>query len=109
MRRYPASARSKTYQLKITKFKNGKPEEFLKMTKNPRTEISGTGTTSVEVRTNYLRTLLCVESLSEFYSLESQVVVTTKNRVNFIMEDLLRFPPQKFTFQVEAHDAPRNA
>ena len=45
--RYPASATSETYDLKLQTFENGKPEEFLQMIKDFKTGIDVTGTNSV--------------------------------------------------------------
>ena len=52
MRRYPTSATSNTYNLKAQTFENGKPEEFLQMTKDSKTAVDGTGTTSVTGKKN---------------------------------------------------------
>ena len=52
MRRYPATATSDTYELKIAMFENSKPEEFLKMMKNFKTSVNGTGSTGVAGKTN---------------------------------------------------------
>ena len=43
---YPALATSKTYELKVPTFENGKPEGFLQMMKYPKTTTNRTGTTS---------------------------------------------------------------
>ena len=47
MRRDPESATSKTYELKMAMLENRKPEEFLSMMNNFKTEIYGTGTTII--------------------------------------------------------------
>ena len=46
MRRDPASATSETYELKFQTYENGKPEEFLEMMKDFKTNTDRTGTTS---------------------------------------------------------------
>ena len=46
------------YELKMTTFENGQREDFLGLLKNFKTSIDGTGTTTVAVRINYLRTML---------------------------------------------------
>ena len=43
---YPMAATSKTYELKVPTFENGKPEEFLKRMKKFNTAIGRTGTTT---------------------------------------------------------------
>ena len=58
----PASAASERYELKMATFKNVKPERFLMLLNNFKTEFDGTGTTSAEVKTNYLCMMLRVES-----------------------------------------------
>ena len=45
MRQDPASSTSDVYELKIAMFENSKPEEFLKMMKNIKKEVNGTGST----------------------------------------------------------------
>ena len=51
MIRDPAAADSETCDLKISMFKYRKPEEFLKMMNNFKTEIDGTGTTTAAGKT----------------------------------------------------------
>ena len=63
MHQDPTSSTSKTYELKITTFKNDKPEEFLKMMKNFNTVIYGTRTTTAAGKIDCLRTLLRGEYL----------------------------------------------
>ena len=66
MRRDPTSATSDTYELKVQTFENGKPEEFLKMMKDFKTETDGTGTTSATGNIQFLRIVLRGEALREF-------------------------------------------
>ena len=47
MRQELVSATSKTYELEVQTFENDKPEEFLQMTKEFKTAVDGTGTTSM--------------------------------------------------------------
>ena len=54
----PMAATSKTYELKVPTFENGKPEEFLKRMKKFNTAIGKTGTTTTAGKINYLLTLL---------------------------------------------------
>ena len=58
MRRDPESAASDTYELKFQTFENVKPEEFLKMMKDFKTETDGTGTTSATGEIQFLCTIL---------------------------------------------------
>ena len=73
MRRYSASATSRTYKLKVQTFENGKLEEFLQITKDFKTAVDGTGTTSVTGENQFLRTILRREALSEFDVIAGQV------------------------------------
>ena len=59
----PASATSETYELKVQKSKNGKPEEFLQMMKDFKNGIDSTGTTSASGKIQFLRTMLRMEAL----------------------------------------------
>ena len=77
--------------MKISTFKNGKPEEFLVLTNNFKSEIDGTGTTSAPGRINYLLTMLHGESLQEFDELASQINGTTNANLNFIKERILGY------------------
>ena len=52
MRRDPASATSKTYDLKFQTFENVKPEEFLQMMKDSKTATEEMGTTSATRKSN---------------------------------------------------------
>ena len=63
MRRDPASTTSKTYELKVHTFENGKPEEFLQMMKDFKTGIDGTATTSATGKIKFLTTMICGEKL----------------------------------------------
>ena len=87
----PIAATSKTYELKVSTFENGKPEEFLKMMKKFNTAIGGTEATTTAQKTNYIRTLLGGEALRESDQLESQVTGTTNAHLNFIKEGLLGY------------------
>ena len=66
MQQDPASASSDTYELKIAMSENTKPEEFLKIMKNFKIAVHGTGSTIVSGKTNDLRTILSGEFLQEF-------------------------------------------
>ena len=89
MCRDPASATSKTYELKVQTFENGKPEEFLQMTKDFKNATDGTGTTSATGRIQFLRTMLRGEALREFDVISSQVGITTNGNLKLIKEGLL--------------------
>ena len=58
MRQDPASDTSDTYKLKVQTFENGKPEEFLQMMKNFKTDVVRTGTTSTTGTIQFIRTML---------------------------------------------------
>ena len=78
---YPASATSETYELKAQTFKNGKPEEFLQMTKEFKTDVDGTGTTFVTGKIQFLRTMLRGEALREFDVITGQVGSTNNTHL----------------------------
>ena len=54
MRRNPTSAISETYNINISMFEDGQPEEFLALLNNFSIAIDGTGTTSPSGRINYV-------------------------------------------------------
>ena len=89
----PASATSETYKLSIYTFENGKPEEFLALVENFKTAIDGTGTRSVPVWVNYLRTMLYGEAQREFDKSASQFSGTKNAHLKFIREGLLGYFP----------------
>ena len=60
------SSASETYKLKMATFKNGQPEYFLVLTKNFKTTIDRTGTTTVAIRISYIRNMIYGEALREF-------------------------------------------
>ena len=93
MRQDPASAASKTYELKVQMFENGKPEEFLQMMKDFKTGTDGTGTTSAPENIQFLRKMLRGETLWEFDVIASQVGITTNVHLKQIKEVLLSYPP----------------
>ena len=59
MRWNPKLSASEMYKLKISTFKNGKPEEFLALMNNFKNAIDRTGTTSMSGSINCIRTMLC--------------------------------------------------
>ena len=59
MRQDPASATSDTYELKVQTLENCKPEEFLQMMKNFKTDVVRTGTTSTTGTIQFICTMLC--------------------------------------------------
>ena len=63
---------SERYNINISIFKDGHPEEFLTLLKNFIIAIDGTGTTSWPGRINYICTILCGEARIEFNELASQ-------------------------------------
>ena len=71
MRWNPLDAASETYELKIVTFKNGQPEELLRLMKKSKRAIDGTGTKTAAGKTNHLRTMLHWEALQEFDKLAS--------------------------------------
>ena len=81
MRRYPASAASDTYKLKVQIFENGKLKEFLQMKKDFKTGTKGTGSTSSDGKIQFLRTMLCGKYLREFEIITSQFVSTTNGHL----------------------------
>ena len=85
----PTSTTSKTYNIELATFKNGKPEELIQTTKDFKTKIYGIGTTSDTRKPHYLRAILRGEDLRELYDLASHVVGMKKSHLNFIKEELL--------------------
>ena len=63
------SETSEMYNINMTTFENGKPEEILTLLNNSKIAIDGTGTTSATGRIEYLRTMLRGEGLREFNEL----------------------------------------
>ena len=76
MRRKPASATSKTYELQMKIF-YGQPEELIALLKNFKKVANRTGTTAVSRWIKYLWTTICVEALQDFDEQVSQNNVTT--------------------------------
>ena len=94
MRQNPSDADLETYELNISTFENGQPEELLKLMKNFKRVFDGTGTTTAAEKTNYLRNVLREEALREFYELSNQNTGTNNTHLEFIQEGLLGyFPP----------------
>ena len=79
------------------------------MTKNFKTTINGTGSTSTTRRVYHLRDLLCGKALIEFNYLEIQVTGTINTHLNFIKEGLLGYFCNQRTYQEEACTVMRNA
>ena len=88
-----ASATSETYKLKVQTFANSKPEEFLQNTKDFKTGIYGTVTTSVPGKIQFLRTMLHREAPREFDVITSQIGSTNNTHLKQINEGLLSYPP----------------
>ena len=63
MWRNPTPDTSDTYNINMSTFEDGQPEEFLALLNNFRNAIYGTGTTSPSVQMNYLRMMLRGEDL----------------------------------------------
>ena len=63
MWRNPVSATLETYKLNTKIFENGQPEELITLLNNFNKATKGTGTTAVDRRINYLRTMLHEEAL----------------------------------------------
>ena len=66
MKRKSIPSASETYNMNISMFNDGQPDEFLALLNNFKIEIDGTGTTSPPGRINYLLTMLCGQALREF-------------------------------------------
>ena len=88
MRREPASATSKTYELKVQTFENGIPEDFLQTTKGFKTAVDGTGTTSATGKFQFLRIMLRREALREFDVISGQVESTNNTHLKKIKDSL---------------------
>ena len=80
---------SKTYEVKVPTFANGKPEYFLQMMKEFKTATNGTGTTSATGKSHFLRTVLHGKSLIELYVLAGQVSSMTNGHLRLINEGLI--------------------
>ena len=72
--------------IKITDVQNGKPEEFLQVIKDFKTNIDGTETTSDPRKIQFLRTILCGEELREFDVIAGQIVSTKSTHIKQIKE-----------------------
>ena len=82
---------SKTYELKVCTFENGKPEEFLQNMKDFKTSTDGTGTTSATRKIKFLHTMLHGEALREFNITTSKLCNTTNGNLKLIKEVLLSY------------------
>ena len=91
MRRKPATSMSETYNINMSTFEDGQPEELLVLLKNSIIAKNGTGPMSAFVQTNYLRKMLRGGALREFGELSSQNSGTTNSHVKHIVEVLLGF------------------
>ena len=91
MHQNPVSATYETHNLKVQKFENGEPEEFLQMMKDFRTGIDGTGTNSASVKIQFLCTMLYGEPLREFDVIANQVGSTINAHLKQIKEGLLGY------------------
>ena len=109
MGRKPTSATSETYNINMSSFEYGQPEDFLALLNNFRIVIDGTGTTSLSGQMNYLSTMLHVEDLREFDQSSSQNNGTTNAHLKHITEGLLGSPPNQCHIQAKVCYATRNA
>ena len=71
--RDPTSSTSDLYELRISFFDNGNPEEFLLFLHNFNTILAATGTLETVTKIQYLRTLVCGEALHQFDLLSSDM------------------------------------
>ena len=81
------------YELNISTFENGKPEEFLAILKNFKTLIDVIGITSTRRIINYIWNMLLGGALQEFDNPASQKSGRTNPHLKFVMESLLRYFP----------------
>ena len=110
--RNPTSDNLETYNINISTFEDGQPEEFLALLNNFRTVIYGTGTMSPSGRINYLRTMLRWEALRELDELASHNNGTTNAYLDHVMEGLLGGGVgggNQCPIQAKARDGPHNA
>ena len=84
--RNPTPEMSETYNIRISTFDDGKPEEFLALLK---IAVDGTGTTSPSGQMNYLHMMLYRQSQRDFYELTSQNNGTTNGQLEYITECLI--------------------
>ena len=91
MKRKSIPSASETYNMNISMFNDGQPDEFLALLNNFKIEIDGTGTTSPSGRITCLRNMLCGQALRDFDELISQNNGLTKNHLKIITEVLLGY------------------
>ena len=104
MQRKPTLAMPEKYNINMSTFEYGQPEELLAIIKNLKIEIDGIGTTSPSVRINYMCTMIRGEALIEFEKLEVNKHSTANAHIKQITEGLLRyfFPTNAFSNQNRA-------
>ena len=98
MRRNPTSAVSCTFNINMSTFDDGQPEEFLALLKNSRIEIYGTVITSPSGRINYLSMMLCEQVLRELDELVSQNNGSTNGHLRILQRVYLGISSQLTIF-----------
>ena len=91
MRRNPSQATSEKYNMNMSTFDNGQPEEFLVLLRNFKIAIDRTSMTMPTGRINYLCTMLREKSLREFDEISLQEN-TTNNHLKHTTEGLIEYP-----------------
>ena len=94
LRRDPTLPTSDLYELKISLFDNGEPEEFLLFVRNFNMTLAASGTLEAGAKYQYLCTVLCGEVLNRFDLLSTDVESAETLNVNYIIRSLSQyFPP----------------
>ena len=78
--------------MNISNFNDVKPEEFIKLMRNFKIAIDGTGRNSPSGRVKYLHTMLRGASLREYDELSLQLNITN-NHLKHITGGLPEYPP----------------
>ena len=93
LRRYPESDQSDLYELKISLFNNGDPEEFFLIVCNFNMTLDEKGTLETTVNVQYLLTLVHGEVLRQFDSLSADVEAANPLTVEDIFRiEFVTFP-----------------
>ena len=87
--RDPMSSTSDLYELRMSSFEHGGPEEFIFFVRNFQMTLADTGTLETEAKVQYLRTFVCGEALLKFDLVSSDTENTeTLLYVDYILKDL---------------------
>ena len=110
MRRKPTLAMPEKYNINMSTFEYGQPEELLAIIKNLKIEIDGICKTSLSVLINYMCTMIRGEVLIEFDKLEINNHSTANYHIKHIAGGFNQvFLSNQCLLQSKSRDATRNA